>query len=136
MAPDGVWMTPAALERLQQELADLTAVGREVTDLERARVVELKELIQRAEAVSKPDDGLVEPGMRITVRFDDDGSTSSFVLGDRTLLGLDDSLDIDVFSPDSPLGSAIDGLHVGDVAQFESPRGKRSLTILAATPAT
>ena len=100
------------------------------------RLAELKELMRKAEAESKPDDGLVEPGMRITVRFDDDGSTASFVFGSRTMLGLDESLDVDVYSPQSPLGSAIDGLYVGDTASFESPKGPRKLTIVSATPAT
>src|SRR5690606_23400132 len=136
MTADVVWMTPAALARLQEELETLTAPGRELDDAQKARVVELRELLKKARAESKPDDGLVEPGMRITARFEDDGTTIDFVLGSRSVLGLDESMDVDVYSPESPLGAAINGLYVGDKATFETPTGERPLTILAAKPAS
>lgn len=135
MTADVVWMTPAALARLQEELETLTAPGRELDDAQKARIVELRELLKKARAESKPDDGLVEPGMRITARFEDDGTTIDFVLGSRSVLGLDESMDVDVYSPESPLGAAINGLYVGDKATFETPKGERTLTILAAKPA-
>jgi transcription elongation factor GreA len=132
---DSVWLTPAALERLRAELADLTSV-REPDDAQQLRIAELKQLIANAEASSKPDDGLVEPGMRVTVRFDDDGSTTQFLLGSRALLEFDDSLDIPVYSPESPVGSAISGLYVGDKVTITTPKGERTLTITEAVPAT
>ena len=134
MATDVMWMTPAALEKLQLELTTLTSTDRELTERERARVVELKSLISRAEVTSKPDDGLVEPGMRITARKDEDGSVLEFVLGSRALLDLDASLDVSVFSPESPIGAAINGLHVGDTAVVRAPKGPLTLTIMTATP--
>lgn len=132
---ESVWLTPAALQALRNELADLTS-GRDLDDAQRARVAELSTLIANAEASSKPDDGLVEPGMLVTVRFEDDGSTSQFLFGTRALRDLDASLDVPVYSPDSPLGAAIDGLYVGDTAIVEAPKGVRALTIVAAVPAT
>ncbi|WP_291378035.1 GreA/GreB family elongation factor [Demequina sp.] len=134
MAADVVWMTPAALEKLQLELTDLTSADRELTEREQARVIELKSLVSRAEVTSKPDDGLVEPGMRIEARTEEDGSVLEFVLGSRELLDLDASLDVSVFSPESPIGSAINGLHVGDTAVVQAPKGSVTLTILRATP--
>ena len=134
MTTDVIWMTPAALESLRVELASLTSGERVLTDGERARVVELKDLVSRAEVTSKPDDGLVEPGMRITARSEADGSTIEFVLGSRALLDLDDSLDVAVYSPESPLGAAINGLHVGDTAVVNAPKGELRLTILGAKP--
>lgn len=136
MTADVVWMTPAALDRLQQELASLTSPARELDDRERARVAELKDLVRRAQAERKPDDGLVEPGMRVTVRFDDDGSKANFVFGTRALLDLDTSLDTEVYSPESPLGAAINGVYVGDTATIQAPKGERTLTIIKATPVT
>jgi transcription elongation factor GreA len=135
MSSEPVWLTPAALQRLRDELANLTD-GRDINDDQRARVAELSTLIARAEASSKPDDGLVEPGMRVTVTFDDDGSTAEFIFGSRTLLGLDDSLDVAVYSPESPLGAAIAGKYVGDTVTVSAPAGERSLTIVQAVPAT
>jgi transcription elongation factor GreA len=131
---DVVWMTPAALETLQQEIAELEAPARELDDQERATLVELKQLAQNAKAESKPDDGLVEPGMRVTVRFDKDGTEAEFIFGSRALLELDPSLQGDIYSPESPVGSAINGLHVGDTATINSPKGPRKLTIIKATP--
>jgi transcription elongation factor GreA len=131
---DVIWMTPAALEGLQLELKALTGAARELSAAERARVVELKGLVSRAEVQSKPDDGLVEPGMRITARNDGDGSMLEFVLGSRALLDLDASLDVAVYSPDSPLGAAINGLYVGDAAVVDAPKGPLTLTIVSATP--
>jgi len=132
---DSVWLTPAALQRLRDELADLTS-GRDLDDNQRARVAELSTQIASAEASSKPDDGLVEPGMLVTVRFEDDGSTAQFLFGTRALRDLDDSLEIAVYSPESPLGAAIDGLYVGDTATIDAPQGQRTLTITDAVPAT
>ena len=132
---DSLWLTPAALQRLRDELADLTS-GRDLDDAQRARVAELSTLIKGAEASSKPDDGLVEPGMLVTVRFEDDGATTQFLFGTRALRELDESLDVAVYSPESPLGAAIDGLYVGDTAVITAPKGARQLTIIAAVPAS
>jgi len=135
MPTESVWLTPAALQRLRDELTELST-GREPDDAQLLRVAELRSLIARAEASSKPDDGLVEPGMRVTVRFDDDGSTAQFLFGTRALRELDASLDIAVYSQESPLGAAIDGLYVGDSATIDAPKGQRTLTIIKAVPAT
>lgn len=137
MPTEHVWMTEAALAGLVEELDALKAAAAG-DDNSRARALELANLIARAEVGSKPDDGLVEPGMRVTVRFEDaaaDSAPITFVLGDRTLLGLDDSIEVEVYSPTSPLGAAIDGRHVGDRVTLESPSGPRPLTIIAAAPA-
>ncbi|MGC4176111.1 GreA/GreB family elongation factor [Demequina sp.] len=132
MTTETVWLTPAALQRLRDELASLNPHTAAPAEL--ARIAELRALIARAEATTKPDDGLVEPGMRVTVRFEDDASITEFVIGSRTLLGNDESLDVAVYSPESPLGAAINGLYVGDVATIDAPKGTRNLTIIAATP--
>lgn len=125
-----VWMTPAAFAALEAELAELTA---KADDADQARVLELRELIRNAEVGTKPDDGLVEAGMRITVKFHSDDSVETFLLGSRDLAQVDD--DIDVYSPTSPLGSAIDGHHVGDEVSFTAPNGATlTVTIVSATP--
>ncbi len=133
MSADVVWMTPAAHQRLQDELATLTALTRDLDEAERVRLTELKDVLSRAQVETKPDDGLVEQGMRVTVRFED-GVEREFIFGSRAMLGLDDSLDVDVYSPESPLGAAIDGLTVGQSATVETPKGPRRLVITAAHP--
>jgi transcription elongation factor GreA len=48
------------------------------------------------------------------------------------LLSLDDSLDLSVYSPQSPVGSAVLGGKVGDDISYEAPNGKQiSITIVA-----
>ena len=131
---ESLWMTQSALDRLQAELAELTAPGRESDAATDARVLELREMIRRAEVSAKPDDGVVEAGMRVTVRFEKDGSEESFLLGSRQVVG-DGDLDIDVYSPTSPLGTAISGRSVGETAEFDAPSGaKIAVTILSAVP--
>ncbi len=127
-------MTVGAYERLQAELAELTAAGTTADAAALSRAVELRDLLSRAQTGQMPDDGLVEPGMLVTVRFDDDQSELTFVLGDRVLLTLDESLDVPVYSPTSPLGAAINGINVGDQIVFSAPRGDRRLTVIEARP--
>ncbi|AWB95295.1 transcription elongation factor GreA [Agromyces badenianii] len=134
MNTESVWMTPAALERLEAELAELSRPGRTLTDIEQARATELRTMVRNAEVGRKPDDGLVEPGMRVTVRFDDDESATSFLLGSRELADLDTSVDLDVYSPTSPLGAAIAGRYVGDAVTYEAPNRSVRVTVLEAVP--
>ncbi len=128
-----VWMTQAAQEKARQELADLTKLGTASDPAVAVRVAQLKELLSHADSERKPDDGLVEPGMRVAVRFDSDGSTQEFVLASRAIMALDE-VDVPVFSPESPLGSAIDGKYVGDSAVVDAPHGPRTLRIMSAVP--
>lgn len=134
LATDPIWMTQAALDRLEAELTELTTPGRAEDAAEQARVLELRELIRRAEVASKADDGLVEPGMIVTIRFTSDDSLETFLLGSREVVGAAD-LDVDVSSPTSPLGQAINGRRVGDVASFTAPNGAAiEVSIVAVVP--
>ncbi|MBM7830837.1 transcription elongation factor GreA [Agromyces cerinus] len=134
MTTESVWMTPAALERLEAELVELSRPGRTLTDTEQARATELRAMVRNAEVGLKPDDGLVEPGMRITVRFDDDAEPTSFLLGSRELADLDATVDLDVYSPTSPLGAAITGRYVGDAVTYQAPNRAVQVTVLEAVP--
>ncbi len=59
----------------------------------------------------------------MTIAFDgDESDTDTFVLGSRELLGLDES--VNVYSPQSPLGTAILGKKKGDTASYQTPNGK------------
>ncbi|MCD9196929.1 transcription elongation factor GreA [Aeromicrobium wangtongii] len=152
---DTIWVTQEAYDRLQKELehlkgdvwADITAkiaAARDEGDLKenggyhaareeqgktKARIDQLEAMLRRAEVGEKPaDDGLVEAGMIVTVRFEGDSDTERFLLGSRELLSMDSSVEIDVYSPTSPLGAAIAGKSVGDTVSFETPNGK-SMTV-------
>ena len=64
------------------------------------------------------DDGVVEPGMVVTVEMFGDEET--FLLGSREIT--DDSMH--VFSEASPIGAAVNGHEVGDVVTYVAPNGK------------
>lgn len=130
---DTVWMTAGALAALQAELDELNA--RAEGDIPQARQVELRDLIRRAEVGTKPDDGLVEPGMTVTVRFTRDGSEETFLLGSRELVRQGSEIELDVYSPSSPLGVAITGRSVGDTVTYQAPNGAAiEVTVVAAVP--
>jgi transcription elongation factor GreA len=75
--------------------------------------------------------------MEVTVRFAGDSDTETFLLGAREVLALDDSVDVSVYSPQSPLGAAITGKKPGDKASFEAPNGKSvDVEIVSAKPFT
>src|SRR5262245_4802047 len=126
---DSIWLTQEAYDKLQAELANLKgplrqevidriSSARDEGDLKEnggyhaakdeqgkmeARIRQLEDMLRRAEVGETPeDDGTVSPGMKVTYRFVGDDETETFLLGAREIE--DDS--IDVYSPQSPLGSA------------------------------
>lgn len=115
-----IWLTQDALRHLEQELDAIVREGAD-DDQAQARAIELRAIIRRAQVGARPDDGIVEPGMRVTVEFAGDGSHDTFLLGSRVLLGADG--DVAVYSPDSPLGQAIAGLLPGDRFEYRTPNG-------------
>ena len=146
-----IWVTQEAYDRLKQELehlagdvrADITAkiaAARDEGDLKEnggyhaareeqgkteARIRQLEEMLRRAEVGDKPaDDGIVENGMIVTIRVKGDTATEQFLLGSRELLSMDSSVEIDVYSPSSPLGAAVLGKKKGDSVSYEAPNGK------------
>jgi transcription elongation factor GreA len=159
-ASGAVWLTQAKYDELKAELEELKGPGRativqrvsearEEGDLKEnsgyhaareelgkldGRIIQLSDMLERAEVgETPPDDGVVEPGMKVTYRFAGDTDEETFLLGAREMA--DDG--IEVFSPQSPLGSAIQGASVGDTVEYEAPNGKRlKVEIVAATPYT
>ena len=142
-----IWVTQQAYDRLQQELehlkgdvrADITAkiaAAREEQGKTEARIRQLEEMLRRAEVGEKPaDDGLVEAGMKVTIRFAGDTDTETFLLGSRELLSMDSAVDLDVYSPTSPLGAAIVDKKVGDTASYQAPTGSTiTVEIVDAVP--
>ncbi|WP_310964924.1 transcription elongation factor GreA [Nocardioides terrisoli] len=142
-----IWLTQAKYDELKAELEHLQGPGRAAIvqrvsdardegDLKEnggyhaareelgkcdGRIVQLKDILTRAEVgETPPDDGVVEPGMKVTYRFAGDDDEETFLLGAREMGGED----IEVFSPQSPLGSAIMGATVGDTVEYEAPNGK------------
>ena len=93
----------------------------------------MRETIERPSSlvdVTGLDDGIVEPGMLVTVEMFDEEET--FLLGHREIKG--DS-GLEVFSEQSPLGKSINGKKVGQSAKYQTPSGKTiTVKILKAQP--
>lgn len=140
-----VWISPQAHERLHQELATLrdlcsTAAedgetGENATAIQRARHKRIQQihdlLVNAVVGEDPPDDGVAEPGMVVTVRFDDTGETESFLLG---LRGVEHG-NTEVYSIESPLGAAVLGARAGERRAYRLPSGAEiSVTMLTAVP--
>jgi transcription elongation factor GreA len=153
------FLTQEAYDRLSAELAHLSGEGRteiakrieaarEEGDLKEnggyhaakeeqgkmeARIRQLTQLLENAKVGETPkDNGVVEPGMLVTVEMFGDEET--FLLGHREIK--DDS-GLEVFSEQSPLGKAINGKKVGSSAKYSTPSGKTvEVKVLKAAPYT
>ena len=65
------------------------------------------------------------------------GTMIGFLLGSRELMGLDESVDIEVYSPQSPLGAAILGHKVGETVTYRAPAGHLiEVTVVEVKPFT
>ncbi|MFF1820954.1 transcription elongation factor GreA [Kribbella sp. NPDC051587] len=159
-----VWLTQEGYDQLKAELEQLKGPARaEITqrisdardegDLKEnggyhaakdeqgkieARIRQLEDMLRRAQVGETPKKGgKVEPGMKVSITFAGDDEVETFLLGSRELLALDASVDIDVYSPQSPLGAAILGKKKGDKATYEAPNGTPvTVQIVSAEPFT
>lgn len=153
------WLTQAAYDQLKAELERLSGPARAeiVGKIEEARqegdlkenagyhaaredqgklelrIRQLNQLLEHAKVGEAPEDtGVVAPGMVVTIAFDGDrDDTMTFLLGSREYV----SDDMAVYSPQSPLGSSVNGKPVGEEATYELPNGKKAtVEILEAKP--
>lgn len=153
------WLTQEAYDQLKAELEHLSGPARTeiVAKIEEARqegdlkenagyhaaredqgklelrIRQLTQLLQHAKVGEAPaDNGVVAPGMVVTIAFDGDpDDTLIFLLGSREYV----SSDLETYSPQSPLGSSVNGKKVGEDASYELPNGKKaSVKIIEAKP--
>jgi transcription elongation factor GreA len=140
-----VWISPQAYERLQRELTTLRVLHtRAAADGEsdenatviqsewQARIQQIHELlIDAVVGEDPPDDGVAEPGMVLTIRYEDTGDTETFLLGVRGA----EYGDMEVYSNRSPLGAAITGARPGERRTYTLPNGATlTVTLLEAVP--
>ncbi|WP_299557550.1 GreA/GreB family elongation factor [uncultured Mycolicibacterium sp.] len=146
MGSQRIWLTPDGYRRLQEELETLKQLCRSTPDdevdetdenviaIQRARHARIQQihemLINAVVGETPPNDGVAEPGMVLTIRYDD-GETERFLLGARGA----EMGDIEVYSADSPLGAAILGARVGETRHYQVPSGDTvAVTLLEAVP--
>ena len=152
------WLTQEAHDRLKHELDELIEnrtvmaakinASREEGDLkenggyhaareeqgqQEARIRQLQELLRNAKVGEAPqNDGVAEPGMVLTVRYDGDDETEKFLLATREE-GAHGAME--VYSPSSPLGAALLGAKEGETREYELPSGSSmKVTLMKAVP--
>ncbi len=155
-----IWLTQEAFDKLQQELDHLRgpvrteiiqriSSAREEGDLREnggyhaareeqgkieGRIRQLEDMLRRAEVgETPPDDGVVEQGMKVTIRFVDFDDEETFLFGAREM----EEEGLTVYSPQSALGAAINGKKRGDRVTYTAPNGKDlEVEIVEAAPFT
>ena len=153
-----VWLTQAKFDELKAELEELrgptrsdivkrVSDARDEGDLkenggyhaakdeqgkQEARIRQLEEILSKAEVgETPPDDGIVEQGMKVTVRFVEFDEEETFLFGAREM----EREGLTVYSPQSALGAAIDGRTKGETVSYSAPTGKEvHVEIIDAVP--
>jgi transcription elongation factor GreA len=155
-----IWLTQDAYDKLQAELEDLKgpqrqeivariSAARDEGDLKEnggyhaakdeqgrieARIRQLEDMLRKAEVgETPPDDGVVEPGMVVTFKFegdDDDEAITFLLLGAREV----EPEGLKVYTPQSPLGEAINGRKKGETVTYEANGKPQTVVILDAKP--
>jgi transcription elongation factor GreA len=157
-SPTATFLTQEAYDRLQAELSDLENVqrpaivarieaAREEGDLKEnggyhaakeeqgkleGRVRQLTVLLRDAVVGEAPEfDGTAGPGTVLTVRFGGSDEDERFLIGSRE----DSPAGMDVYSAQSPIGSAVTGHKAGDEVSYKTPADKTiTITITAVEP--
>ncbi len=155
------WLTQEAHDRLKNELDVLIAnrpviaaeinarreegdlkenggyhAAREEQGQQEARIRQLQELLRTAQVGTAPATaGVAAPGMVLTVQYDEDpNDTETVLLGSREEGAHGD---LQVISPNSPLGAALLGAGVGETREYQLPDGGcMKVTLVSAEPFT
>jgi transcription elongation factor GreA len=156
---NAVWLTQAKYDELKAELEALrgptrsaivsrVSEARDEGDLKEnagyhaardelgkidGRIAQLTQMLERAKVGETPaDDGVVVPGMKVTINLIDHDMKQEFLFGAREMAGEE----LKVFSPQSPLGEAINGRQRGDTVEYEVNGKMVKAEILEAVPYT
>ena len=155
MTDEPTFLTPAAFQKMQDELDQLKTAGRREIEeriaearshgdlrenadydaakndqgLMEARIRKLEFLLNTSEVREVKDTGRVEVGSVVTV-VDSDGDELEYFVApqENKVSGLL------LASPTSPLGSALLGASIGDEVSYPAPAGTFSVTIKAVRP--
>ncbi|MDE0136932.1 MAG: transcription elongation factor GreA [Acidimicrobiaceae bacterium] len=142
-----------AHHRLQAELTDLTGRGRidiaaqietarllgdlsENGDYHAAkeeqgkmegRIMRLKSILENCEIVEVFDDGVVAPGLVVSIRFEGDDQVEQYLFGSIE----ERRSGIEVVSPGSPMGQALEGARTGETVTYEANGNQLSIEVVA-----
>lgn len=155
MSDQPTFLTPAALDKLKEELEELTTSGREEIEdriaearshgdlrenadydaakndqgLMEARIRKLEHLINTAEVREVADTGKVEVGSVVTIIDSDGDEIELFVAPQENKVP-----GMFLASPSSPLGGALLGATIGDEVSYQAPAGTLSVKVTAVRP--
>ena len=157
------FLTQEAFDRLTAELEHLSTTGREEIakrieaareegDLKEnggyhaakdeqgkseARIRQLRHMLDHAEVGAPPtEEGQAAHGMIVTVEVVGSSRQIRFLLGSREEAAHAPD-ELQVVSPTSPMGAAVDGSRIGDEARYSTPAGKdMTVRITAVEPYT
>lgn len=150
--PDVHHLSQAAFDRLKEEHTELTTVwraeiakkiqaARELGDLSEngdyhaakeeqgkveARIRHIAALIENAQIVEAGGTDRVRAGSVVSICYEGDESPERYLIGSIE----EKRDDVAVMSPSSPLGAALMGHAVGDVVDFQAPRGVLKVEII------
>ncbi|HEY2044422.1 MAG TPA: transcription elongation factor GreA [Jatrophihabitans sp.] len=145
-ATTATWLTQEAYDRLSKELQALIdnrpAMAKEINDRreegdlkenggyhaareeqgkQEGRILQLQQLLRDAQVGEAPtSNGTAGPGMVVTVSYEGDDDSETFLLGSREESG---TTDLDVYSAASPIGRALTGAKKGQTVSFATPAG-------------
>lgn len=148
------WLTQEAYDRLRKEYDYLAGEGRAAIAKEiderrqegdlkenggyhaaredqakqEARIVYLKHVLENATIGEAASDGTITAGTVVTAKVA--GNEMKFLVGSREIAA---GTDLNVFSPQSPLGEALMGKRAGDSTSYAAPNGNEIPVEIVAT---
>ena len=151
-------LSKSTFDRIKAEFDDLTTRGRievaykierarELGDLKEngdyhaakdeqghmeGRIRQIESILEDAEVVSAPADGVVGLGSVVAIVFegDSDSDAEKYLIGHVEEKPENDS--VSVMSPSSPLGSALLGASEGEVVTYDATNAKLKVKVLSA----
>ena len=155
MTEEPTFLTPAARQKIEEELEQLRTEGRRAIEeriaearshgdlrenadydtakndqgLMEARIRKLEYLLNTAEVLEVVDSGKVEVGSVVTVVDHDGDEFDCFVAPQENKVA-----GLLLASPTSPMGQALLGAAVGDRVSYQAPAGEFTLLIKAVRP--
>lgn len=110
--------------------------AREEQGQQEARIRQLQDLLNTAKVGEAPtQSGVALPGSVVKVYYDDESDTETFLIATRQE-GIHEG-DLEVYSPNSPLGAALLNAKVGEKRSYTVPDGSTiTVTLLSAEPYT
>ncbi len=93
--------------------------------MQEARVRQIRQMLENAEIIEAADDGVVKPGVLLTIRIGDE-EAETYLLGSREEKGAGH----DILTPESPVGQALLGHSAGETVVAQIPSGELKVEIL------